>query len=102
MAYGMRHCIFIRGILGEIGVLQDQTPWFCDNRGAIQAGSITGFNGRTKLMDMKLMCTREHVDQGIFHIKYIPTHKQLADVLTKSLRKSFISDFVQYVLSQRE
>ncbi|CAM9817842.1 unnamed protein product [Choristocarpus tenellus] len=26
MAYGMRHCIFIRGILGEIGVLQDRTP----------------------------------------------------------------------------
>ncbi|CAM9801478.1 unnamed protein product [Choristocarpus tenellus] len=32
MAYGMRHCIFLQGILGEIGILQDQTPWFCDNR----------------------------------------------------------------------
>ncbi|CAM9615615.1 unnamed protein product [Choristocarpus tenellus] len=27
IAYGMRHCIFLRGILGEIGVLQDQTPF---------------------------------------------------------------------------
>ncbi|CAM9236670.1 unnamed protein product, partial [Choristocarpus tenellus] len=53
MSYGMRHCIFLRGILGEIGILRDQTPWFCDNRGAIQAGSIRGFNGRTKHMDMK-------------------------------------------------
>ncbi|CAM9746957.1 unnamed protein product, partial [Choristocarpus tenellus] len=68
MAYGMRHCIFLRDILGEIGVLQDQTPWFCNNRGAIQAGSITGFNGRTKHMDMKLKCTREYVDQGLFHL----------------------------------
>ncbi|CAM9384818.1 unnamed protein product, partial [Choristocarpus tenellus] len=84
MAYGMRHFIFIRGILGGIGILQDQTPWFCDNRGAIQVGSITGFNGRTKCVDMKIKCTREYVDQGIFHIEYIPTLKQLAEVLTKS------------------
>ncbi|CAM9698030.1 unnamed protein product, partial [Choristocarpus tenellus] len=94
MAYGMRHCIFIRGILEEIGILQDQTPWFCDNHCAIQADSITGFNGRTKHMDMKLKFTRKYVDQGIFQIEYIPTRKQLADVLlTKSLRKNHISDF---------
>ncbi|CAM9962720.1 unnamed protein product [Choristocarpus tenellus] len=98
----MRHCIFIRGILGEVGILQDQTPWFCDNRGAIQAGSITGFNGRTKHVGMKLKCTREYVDQGIFRIEYIPTRKQLAHVLTKYLRKNLISDFVHSMLSRRE
>ncbi|CAN0006237.1 unnamed protein product, partial [Choristocarpus tenellus] len=87
MAYSMRYCIFIRGILGEIGILQDQTPWFCDNRGAIQVGSITGFNGRTKHVDMMIKCTREYVDQGLFHVRYVPTSKQLADILTKSLRK---------------
>ncbi|CAN0479850.1 unnamed protein product, partial [Discosporangium mesarthrocarpum] len=43
MAHGMRHCIYIRGILGELGLVQDATPWYCDNRGAIQASSITGF-----------------------------------------------------------
>ncbi|CAM9847833.1 unnamed protein product [Choristocarpus tenellus] len=73
MAYGMRHCIFLQGILGEIGILQKQIPWFCDNRGAIQASSITGFNGRTKHVDINLKCTREYVDQGIFHVEYVPT-----------------------------
>ncbi|CAM9882536.1 unnamed protein product, partial [Choristocarpus tenellus] len=81
----MRHCIFLQGILGEIDILQKQIPWFCDNRGAIQASSITGFNGRTKHVDMKLKCTREYVNQGIFHIEYVPTSRQLADILTKSL-----------------
>ncbi|CAN0022724.1 unnamed protein product, partial [Choristocarpus tenellus] len=93
MAYGMRHCIFIQGILGKIGILQNQTPWFCDNCGAIQASSITGFNGRTKHVDRKLKCTREYVDQGISHVEYVPTSRQLADILTKSLRKSLTSDF---------
>ncbi|CAM9963982.1 unnamed protein product, partial [Choristocarpus tenellus] len=85
MAYGMRHCIFLRGILGEIDILQDQTPWFCGNCGAIQAGIITGFNGRTKHVDMKLKCTREYVDQDLFHVENVPTSKQLADISTKSL-----------------
>ncbi|CAM9231875.1 unnamed protein product, partial [Choristocarpus tenellus] len=85
MAYGMRHCIFLRGILGEIGVIQDQTPWFCDNCGAIQVDSIAGFNGRTKHVVMKLKCARGYIDQGLFHVEYFPTSKQLVDILTKSL-----------------
>ncbi|CAM9961766.1 unnamed protein product, partial [Choristocarpus tenellus] len=85
MAYGMRHYIFLQGILGEIGILQDQNPWFGDNRGAIQASRITSFNGRTTHVDMKLKCTREYVDQGLFHVEYVPTSKHLADILTKSL-----------------
>ncbi|CAM9821614.1 unnamed protein product [Choristocarpus tenellus] len=90
MAYGMRHCIFLQGILGEISILQDQTPWFCDNRGAIQASRITGYNGRTRHVDMKLKCTREYVDQGLFHVEYVPTLKQLADILTKPLSESIL------------
>ncbi|CAM9639234.1 unnamed protein product, partial [Choristocarpus tenellus] len=58
---------------------------FCDNRGAIQLGKITGFSGRTKHVDMKLKCTREYMDQGLFHVQFIPTSKQLADSLTKFL-----------------
>ncbi|CAM9216046.1 unnamed protein product, partial [Choristocarpus tenellus] len=85
MAYGMHHCIFLQGILGEIGILQDQTPWFCDNRGAIQASRIPGYNGRTRRVDMKLKCTREYVDQGLFHVEYVQTSKQLDDILTKPL-----------------
>ncbi|CAM9427410.1 unnamed protein product [Choristocarpus tenellus] len=80
----------------------DVLSWFCYNRGAIQAGSITCFNGRTKHVNMKLKCTREYVDQGLLHVEYVPTSKQLADILTESLRKSLTSDFVHSVLSCRE
>ncbi|CAN0474038.1 unnamed protein product, partial [Discosporangium mesarthrocarpum] len=73
------------------------TPWYCDNRGAIQASSITGFNGRTKHVDMKLKCTREYVEKDLFHIQYVSTTKQLADILTKRLRKSLTINFVRSV-----
>ncbi|CAN0501684.1 unnamed protein product, partial [Discosporangium mesarthrocarpum] len=48
VAHGMRHCIFIPGILAEMGIPQGATAWYGDNRGARQAAAITGFNGRTK------------------------------------------------------
>ncbi|CAN0503892.1 unnamed protein product, partial [Discosporangium mesarthrocarpum] len=56
---GCDMCIFIRGILAEMGIPQGATAWVEDNRGALQAAAITGFNGRTKHVDIKLKCTRE-------------------------------------------
>ncbi|CAN0386877.1 unnamed protein product, partial [Discosporangium mesarthrocarpum] len=84
-------------ILHKLGIVQDATPWYCDNRGAIQASSITGFNGRTKHVDMKLKCTREYVKKDLFNIQYVSTIKQLADILTKRLRKSLTLNFVRSV-----
>ncbi|CAM9566241.1 unnamed protein product, partial [Discosporangium mesarthrocarpum] len=87
MAHGIRHCIFTRGILAEMGVSQVATAWYGDNRGALQAAAITGFNGRTKQTHMKLKCTREYINDRSFDVQFVPTTKQLADIFTKRLRK---------------
>ncbi|CAM9694995.1 unnamed protein product [Choristocarpus tenellus] len=83
MVHGMRHAIFLRGILGELGVPQGVMTWYGDNRGVIQATITEDFNGRKRHVDIKLKCTREYVNQGFFTVKYIPTGLQLADILTK-------------------
>ncbi|CAN0024168.1 unnamed protein product, partial [Choristocarpus tenellus] len=100
MVQGMRHAIFLRGILGELGIPQGFTNWYGDNRGAIQAAITEGFYGRTRHVDIKLKCTREYVNQGFFAVKYIPTALQLADILTKRLRKKQVEDFVDTVLNR--
>ncbi|CAN0350966.1 unnamed protein product, partial [Discosporangium mesarthrocarpum] len=87
MANGMRPCIFIRGILAEMGIPQVATAWYGDNRGALQAAAITGFNGRTKHVDIKLKCTREYINDRSFDVQFVPTTKQHADIFTKRLRK---------------
>ena len=58
MVHGVLHTKFIRGVLGEMGFAEKITPWFCDNRGTIQAASKVGFRGRTKHVDIKLEFTR--------------------------------------------
>ncbi|CAM9218420.1 unnamed protein product, partial [Choristocarpus tenellus] len=87
MVHEMRHAIFLRGILGELGILKGITTWYGDNRGAIQAVTTEGFNGRTRHVDIKLKCAREYDSKGFFKVKYIPTTLQLADILTKRLRE---------------
>ncbi|CAM9822090.1 unnamed protein product, partial [Choristocarpus tenellus] len=92
--HGMRHAIFLRAILGELGILKGVTVWYGDNRGAIQAATTEGFNGRTRHVDIKLKCTEEYVSKGQFTVKYIPMTLQLAEILTKTLRKKQVEDFV--------
>ncbi|CAM9425651.1 unnamed protein product [Ascophyllum nodosum] len=83
MVQGMHHYINIRGILQEIGFPQDTPPRFCDNRSAITAATIAGFNGRTRHVDMKLKRSREYVGKELFTAQYVSTNEQRADILTK-------------------
>ncbi|CAM9301783.1 unnamed protein product, partial [Sphacelaria rigidula] len=87
MVQDMRHCIFIRGIPEEMGLPQDTTLWFCDNRSAIQATTVTGFNGRTRRVDIKLKCSRQYVEKKLFTVRCVPTSEKRADILTKRVKK---------------
>ncbi|CAM9654682.1 unnamed protein product [Choristocarpus tenellus] len=100
MVHGMRHAILLRGILGELGILEGVTVWYGDSRGAIQAAITEGFNRRTMHVHIKLKCTREYVSKGVFAVKYIPTALQLVDILTKRLHKKQVEDFVDTVLTR--
>ena len=100
MVYGVRHAIFINGILQEVGIAEQGIPWFCDNCGAIQAASKVGFGGRTKHVDIKLKCMREYVGNGTIALKYVSTEEQMADILTKRLHKPLVAKFLERVLSR--
>ena len=100
MVYGVRHAIFISGILQEVGIAEQGIPWFCDNRGAIQADSKVGFGGRTKHVDIKLKCVREYVGNGTMALQYVGAKEQMADILTKGLHKNLVAKFVEKVLSR--
>ncbi|CAM9679381.1 unnamed protein product [Sphacelaria rigidula] len=100
MVQGMRHCLFIRGILEDMGLPQDTTLWFCDNRGAIQAATVTGFNERTRHVDMKLESSRQYVEKKLFTVRYVPTSEQRADILMKRVKRSSVSDFFNSALAR--
>jgi hypothetical protein len=58
---------------------------FEDNAGAIEMARLPKMRPRTKHLNMKYHHFRNAVSEGRIHIEYIPSKKQLADMLTKAV-----------------
>ena len=63
---------------------QAPTLW-CDNLGATYLSMNPVFHARTKHIEVDYHFVRERVARKALDIRFISTHDQLADVLTKSL-----------------
>lgn len=61
---------------------------YADNTGAISLSSNPLNHSRTKHVDVRYHFLREHISKGVFTPKWIPTHQNVADLLTKSLARS--------------
>ena len=85
-AEATREIIWLRSLLGELGLGQDgPTPMFVDNQTAIRLSSNPSTHARSKHIDIKHHLVREHVEFGTIKLNYIETAKQRADALTKAL-----------------
>lgn len=71
-------------LLEELGVKNLQPVTLeCDNQSALQIAKNPVLHQRTKHIEIDCHFTREKVLEGLIQLRYIPTHEQLADVLTK-------------------
>lgn len=99
MVQGMSsYCAFIREMAKAIGLPVDTTP--CDDRGAVQSATITGFIRHTRHVNMKLKCSRKYIDDKAFITQYAPTSEPRADILAKRVGKSSVFNFVNSVLAR--
>ncbi|CAB3227628.1 unnamed protein product [Arctia plantaginis] len=65
--------------------IKDPIVIFEDNNGCISIANKLTNHKRSKHIDIKYHFTREQVEKNVIKLNYIPTGKQLADVLTKPL-----------------
>ena len=78
--------IWLRTLLHEMGFEQSHaTVLYCDNQPAIDLAHDTGINTRTKHIDIAHHFMRDHIEQHRLRVLHMPTDRQLADMLTKSL-----------------
>ena len=81
-----REAIWIRQLLCDVGEpMRGPTPIFMDSQSAIKLIHNPEFHKRTKHVDIRYHYTREKLANGDIDVHYVPSKRQLADVLTKAI-----------------
>lgn len=79
--------IWLKNLLCELDSNQKNVavPVYCDNQSAICLANVDGYNARTKHIDVRHHHIRDKIEKGVISLKYIPTEKMTADLLTKAV-----------------
>ncbi len=89
MYAGMQEIVWLRGVLGEIGITQcEPTPFFLDSQSAEDLAMNPVFHKRSKHIAIKYHWVRQHVVGGKFgtaRLIHVCTGDMSADIFTKAL-----------------
>jgi hypothetical protein len=95
----VQEAIYLRRLLEDLGYRQqDPTVIYEDNQGCIALSENPILHKRTKHIDIRYHFTREKVETGEVKLVYVPTEDQLADLLTKPLKRERVATLRQRVL----
>lgn len=77
---------WLTALLHDMGVQNlPPTIMHCDNQAAISIAANPVFHERTKHIEVDCHFIRDKLKSGSMLTKHVPSHGQLADILTKSL-----------------
>jgi hypothetical protein len=95
-ASATREAIWINTFLSELNIIPVQKiKLLIDNQSIISLVKNAVFHNRTKHIAIHYHFMREKVNTGEIELEYIPTNAQVADVLTKPLRREKHEHFVE-------
>ncbi|KAH9782721.1 Integrase catalytic domain-containing protein [Citrus sinensis] len=75
--------IWLKGLLGDLGVIQENIVVFCDNQSVIFLVKNQTYHARTKHIDVKYHYVREIIESGVVLLRKIDTKDNPSDMLTK-------------------
>ena len=89
IAHGIYEGLWIKQMLEElkIGVHQPM-QFFSDNKAALEISQNPIHHDRTEHVEADQHFIKEKIESRVLDITYVPTKKQVADVLTKGLSRS--------------
>lgn len=86
-AEGAKEAIWLKKLLNSMGEHIGCVELKIDNQGAIKLVQNPEYHKRTKHIDVRFHFIRDKVEEGTIAVNYVRSEEQLADILTKGLRK---------------
>ena len=80
--------IWLRGLVGDLGLQQKLTTVFCESQSAIDLRKNSQHQERTKRIDVGAHFIRDAISQGAIAVKKIATAENLTDMMTKLFQRS--------------
>jgi hypothetical protein len=72
----------------DYGVVLEKVPLLCDNESAVKIANNPVHHSRSKHIDIRHHCLRDHVAKGDIILERVRSEDQLADIFTKPLDKT--------------
>lgn len=92
-----KEALFIRTFFNEYLNLNCIITLHNDNESAQKLCENSIFHARTKHIDVRHHFIRDIVNKTMITIKFLPTDKMLADILTKPLVKNRFDNFMSHI-----
>jgi len=77
--------LWIKNQLEDYSVYESKILIYYDNKAVISLSKNPTLHSRAKHIEIKHQFIRDHVQNDIVDLQFVPTDEQLADIFTKSL-----------------
>jgi len=85
LAESATEALYLKGFMSELFNRNGAIEIFSDSQSAKKLAENSGYQRRTKHIDVRYHFLREKIKVSDIFITYLPTDQMLADVLTKGL-----------------
>ncbi|CAJ2640159.1 unnamed protein product [Trifolium pratense] len=85
---GVKEAIWLKGMIGEMGISQGCVKIHCDSQSAIHLANHQVYHERTKHIDIRLHFVRDMIETKEIMVQKIASEENPADMFTKSLPRA--------------
>ena len=85
MSEASKEALWLRGLIGELGLTQDGVKLHCDSQSAIHLAKNKIYYARTKHIDVHFHRIRELVESEEIKLQKVHTDENTTDMLTKTV-----------------
>jgi hypothetical protein len=82
-SHGCKDAVWLKGLFGEFGRMQDKVKLLCDSQSAIHLAKNPTYHSKTKHIPIKYHFVRQVIDKGGVSLEKVHTKENYADMFTK-------------------